>query len=207
MQFIDTNDGVKLFYQDLGRGTPVVFLHGAPLSSEFWESQTNHSAERGCRCIAFDRRGHGKSTRASSGYDFDTLADDLAAVICTVDLHDAILVGHSVGTGEIARYLTRHGADRIAGAVLIGGILPTVRQGPNAPDLFPPEFFEAVEQGMKSDRAAYYALAATGFFGGHGSREMSDWIIPMALGTFDARAFSSVIARRHARTSPPISRT
>ena len=164
MQFIETHDGVSLFYQELGSGTPVVFLHGAPLNSEFWEAQTNHLAEHGCRCIAFDRRGHGKSARAYSGYDFDTLSDDLAAVMDTLDLHDAILVGHSVGTGEIARYLSRHGTERVAATVLVGGILPTVRQGPNAPDLFPPAFFEAVERGMKEDRPAYYAMAAFRIF-------------------------------------------
>jgi non-heme chloroperoxidase len=183
MHFIDTTDDVSLFYQELGSGAPVVFLHGTPLNSEFWESQTNHLAENGYRCIAFDRRGHGKSTRASSGYDFDTLADDLAAVMETLDLHRAILVGHSVGTGEIARYLCRHGTERVAGVVLVGGILPTVRKGPDAPDLFPPEFFKAVEEGIVNDRAAYYASLAPGFFGAHGSREMSDWILSMALQT------------------------
>jgi len=183
MQFIDTKDGVRLFYQELGSGVPVVFLHGAPLNSDFWEPQTNHLAERGCRCIAFDRRGHGRSTRAFSGYDFDTLADDLAAVMDTLELRGAILVGHSVGTGEIARYLSRYGADRVSGAVLVGGILPTVRQGPNAPDLFPPAFFEQTEQGMKHDRPAYYASIAPGFFGEQASRETSDWIISMALET------------------------
>jgi non-heme chloroperoxidase len=183
MQFIETKDGVSLFYQELGSGVPVVFLHGAPLNSEFWEAQTNFLAERGYRCIAFDRRGHGKSTRAFSGYDFDTLADDLAAVMDAFDLRDAILVGHSVGTGEIARYLSRHGTERVLGTVLVGGILPTVRQGANAPDLFPVSFFEEVEHGIKRDRPAYYAMAAAGFFGAHGSREMSDWIVSMALET------------------------
>jgi non-heme chloroperoxidase len=183
MQFIDTQDGVKLFYQELGRGNPVVFLHGAPLNSEFWEPQTNHLAENGYRCIAYDRRGHGKSARAYSGYDFDTLADDLAAVMNSLDLRDAILVGHSVGTGEIARYFSRHGTERVAATVLVGGILPTVRQGPSAPELFPQAFFDAVEQGMKNDRAAYYASIAPGFFGGYGSSEMSDWIVSMALET------------------------
>ena len=183
MRFIETKDGVSLFYQELGSGVPVVFLHGAPLNSEFWEAQTNHLAEHGCRCIAFDRRGHGKSTRAYSGYDFDTLADDLAVAMDTLDLRDAILVGHSVGTGEIARYLSRYGTERVAATVLVGGILPTVRQGPNAPDLFPPEFFEQMEGGMKQDRPAYYAMAATGFFGEHASRETSNWIISMALNT------------------------
>ena len=136
MEFIDTNDGVSLYYQEWGAGTPVVFLHGAPLNLDFWESQTNHPAEHECRSIAFDRRGHGRSTRAFSGYDFDTLADDLAAVMDTLDLRGAILVGHSVGTGEIARYLSRHGDERVAGVVLVGGVLPTVRRGQNAPDPF-----------------------------------------------------------------------
>ncbi|HUD51103.1 alpha/beta hydrolase, partial [Parvibaculum sp.] len=117
-------DGTQLFYRDWGVGKPVVFVHSWALHSDMWQYQMADLTARGLRCVAYDRRGHGRSDQPGGGYDCDTLADDLAAVIEAHDLHDVTLVGHSMGSCEIIRYLTRHGSGRIAGVVLVAPVTP-----------------------------------------------------------------------------------
>src|SRR5215510_164963 len=112
--FIETGDGTGLFYKDWGKGKPVVFVTGWAVNSDMWEYQMTYLSGRGLRCIAYDRRGHGRSGQTDRGYDYDTLADDLAALIARLDLRGATLVGHSMGGGEIVRYLSRHGAARVS---------------------------------------------------------------------------------------------
>src|SRR5450756_489677 len=124
MPFITTTDGVEIFYKDWGTGRPVVFSHGWPLNADAWDNQLALVAANGFRAIAHDRRGHGRSTQTWTGNEMDTYADDLAALFETLDLHDAVLVGHSAGGGEVAHYLARHGTSRVARAVLLGAVAP-----------------------------------------------------------------------------------
>ena len=124
MPYLNTIDGTALFFRDWGSGEPVVFVHGWGLNSDMWEYQLPELAERGLRCVAYDRRGHGRSDQPGEGYDFDTLADDLAELIEHLDLRGVTLVSHSMGSGEVARYLSRHGDERIARVALVSPTLP-----------------------------------------------------------------------------------
>jgi non-heme chloroperoxidase len=141
--FIRTADGVNLFYRDWGQGEPVVFVASWSLPSDSWNYQMLALSEAGLRCVAFDRRGHGRSSDPGRGYDFDTLADDLAAVLDVLDLHGVTLVGHSMGTGEIVRYLTRHGSERVARIALLGTITPLLFRAVDNPDGIDASYFEA----------------------------------------------------------------
>ena len=152
--FIEGQGGAQLFHLDWGTGAPIVFLHAWALDAELWEYQMIALAERGWRCIAYDRRGHGRSSAPGRGYDFDTLADDLAAVLDRLDLRGVTLVGHSMGGGEIARYLSRHGAARIARVVLASSITPLVGKKPDNPDGTDPSQYEALIAMIKQDRPA-----------------------------------------------------
>ncbi len=138
MSYIQTNDSrfgepVNLFYQDWGQGKPVVMIHGWPLSHEMWEYQMTELPKQGIRCIAYDRRGFGKSSKPWSGYDYDTLADDLKAVLDELDLQDVTLVGFSMGGGEVARYFSRHGGARVSKAVLVSAVTPFMLQTDDNP--------------------------------------------------------------------------
>jgi non-heme chloroperoxidase len=154
---------VELFYTDQGSGQPVVLIHGFPLNGESWGKQQAALLDAGYRVIAYDRRGFGASTKAGTGYDYDTFADDLAALLKTLDLHDAVLVGFSMGTGEIARYLSRHGSDRIAKVAFLGSLEPFLLITDDNPDgAGPQEFFDGIVTDIRRDRYAYL----TGFFAG-----------------------------------------
>src|SRR5688500_19084942 len=130
MAIFTTKENVELYYKDWGSGPVVVFCHGWPLNADSWESQMYHLADNGFRCIAHDRRGHGRSSQPWTGNDMDTYADDLAALVQALDLKDAIHVGHSTGGGEVVRYIARHGTTRVSKVVLIGAIPPLMLQTP-----------------------------------------------------------------------------
>ncbi|MBF6064797.1 alpha/beta hydrolase [Nocardia terpenica] len=158
-------DSVDLFYRDWGTGAPVVFTHTWALSSAMWQYQAAALADRGLRCVTYDRRGHGRSDQPGGGYDFDTLADDLATVIERLDLRDVTLVGHSTGTGEIVRYLARHGSDRVARIVLVSSALPFMLRTPDNPDGLPMAAWDEMRAQWRTDFAAWARRVAEPLFG------------------------------------------
>ncbi len=166
MPYITTKDGTEIFYKDQGTGQPIVFSHGWPLSSDDWDNQTFYFASRGFRCIAHDRRGHGRSTQTWDGNDMDTYADDLAALTEKLDLKDAVHVGHSTGGGEVARYIGRHGTNRVAKAVLIGAVPPIMLKTEANPGGQPIEAFDAMRENLTADRAQFFRDLPTGPFYG-----------------------------------------
>jgi pimeloyl-ACP methyl ester carboxylesterase len=181
--FIEARDGTRLYYLDWGSGKPVVFLHAWGLNADIWEYQMVDLVDQGLRCVAYDRRGHGRSMDPGRGYDFDSFADDLAAVLERLDLHDVTLVGHSMGGGEVARYLARHGTRRIARAVLTSAITPIVGRRPDYPEGTDPRATDAFVAALKHDRPATLA-AGIGLFTGAGqtvSPEMSQWVVSQFL--------------------------
>lgn len=165
MSTITTKDGTHLFYKDWGSGQPVVFSHGWPLSSDAWEDQMLYLASRGYRCIAHDRRGHGRSGQAWQGHDMDTYADDLAALFDKLDVKNAVLVGHSTGGGEVVRYLGRHGTGRVAKAVLIGAVPPLLLKTAANPAGLPLEVFDQLRAGVTADRSQFFKDFALSFYG------------------------------------------
>ncbi|WP_368861577.1 alpha/beta fold hydrolase [Actinospica durhamensis] len=165
MPFCKTRDGVEIFYKDWGSGRPVVFIHGWPLSGDAWQSQLKAVADAGYRGIAHDRRGHGRSTPVYDGYDWDTFADDLNDLITGLDLRDVTLVAHSMGGGELARYIGRHGTGRLHSAVLLSAITPLMLQGPNNPEGVPNEVFQQLKQGIVAERSQFWHETAVVFFG------------------------------------------
>jgi non-heme chloroperoxidase len=165
MSTIATQDGTQLYYKDWGTGQPVVFSHGWPLSSDAWEDQMLFLATRGYRCIAHDRRGHGRSSQPWNGNDMDTYADDLAALVEALDLEDAIHVGHSTGGGEVTRYIGRHGTKRVARAVLISAIPPLMLKTKANPGGLPIEVFDGIRAGVLADRSQFFMDLSAPFYG------------------------------------------
>ncbi|MBP0446370.1 alpha/beta hydrolase [Roseomonas sp. SSH11] len=165
MPFITTQDGVALHYTDWGSGRPIVLIHGWPLSGAMWEYQAVHLAENGFRVITYDRRGFGESGKPWSGYDYDTLADDLAVLMDGLDLQGAMLVGFSMGGGEVARYLRRHGAARVAKAVLVSAVTPFLLKTPDHAEGVPRETFDEIVQGLRNDRPYFLTSFVRQFFG------------------------------------------
>ena len=165
MARITTKDGTEIYYKDWGHGQPVVFSHGWPLSADAWEDQMLFLGERGYRVIAHDRRGHGRSAQPWNGNDLDTYADDLAALVGALDLHDAIHVGHSTGGGEVARYIGRHGTRRVAKAVLIGAIPPLMLKTPANPAGLPLDVFDGIRASVLADRAQFFKDLSGPFYG------------------------------------------
>ncbi|HET9040714.1 MAG TPA: alpha/beta hydrolase [Gemmatimonadales bacterium] len=165
MPTITTQDGTEIYYKDWGSGQPVVFSHGWPLSADAWEDQMLFLAERGYRCIAHDRRGHGRSDQPGSGNEMDTYADDLAALVKTLGLKDAIHVGHSTGGGEVARYIGRHGTERVAKAVLISAVPPLMLKTAANPGGLPIEVFDQIRAGVQADRGQYFKDFSAPFYG------------------------------------------
>ena len=165
MPTITTNDGTQIYYKDWGEGQPIVFSHGWPLSADAWDAQMVFLASRGYRCIAHDRRDHGRSSQTWHGNEMDTYADDLAALVEALDLRQAVHVGHSTGGGEVARYLGRHGTRRTAKAVLIGAVPPIMLKTAGNPGGLPIETFDGIRAGVLRDRSQFFKDLTTPFYG------------------------------------------
>jgi non-heme chloroperoxidase len=189
MPFITTEDGTEIFYKDWGSGQPIVFSHGWPLSADAWDGQMLALAASGFRCIAHDRRGHGRSSQPRKGNDMDTYADDLAALTHKLDLKNAIHIGHSTGGGEVARYIGRHGTKRVAKAVLIGAVPPGMLKTAANPGGLPLEAFDQIRAGVQKDRSQFFKDLTTPFYGANrpgaqvsqGLRD-SFWLMGMQVG-------------------------
>jgi non-heme chloroperoxidase len=170
-------DGTTLAYQDYGTGTPIVFVAGWSLHGDSWEYQLHHFLERGYRCVLPDRRGHGRSDRPAAGYDVDARADDLAGLIELLDLRDVTLVAHSAGGGEVVRYLSRHGSDRVARIALLAPTIPFLMQTDDNPAGAPPIALEAALHQLRTDRPQWFAERAQGYFATHLRPGMSQAMI------------------------------
>lgn len=165
MTTIKTKDGTQIYYKDWGAGQPIVFSHGWPLTADAWEDQMMFLASHGYRCIAHDRRGHGRSSQPWNGNDMDTYADDLAALVKTLDLKNVIHVGHSTGGGEVARYIGRHGTKRVAKAVLIGAVPPLMLRTETNPNGLPIEVFDNIRASVLADRSQFFKDLTAPFYG------------------------------------------
>jgi non-heme chloroperoxidase len=165
MSTITTKDGTQIYYKDWGEGPAVTFSHGWPLNADMWDGQMLFLVQNGFRTVALDRRGHGRSSQPSWGNDMDGYADDLAAVIEALDLNDLTVVGHSTGGGEVARYIGRHGTNRVARAVLIAAVPPIMLKTPANPEGLPIEVFDGIRAGLVRDRSQYYKELAVSFYG------------------------------------------
>jgi non-heme chloroperoxidase len=165
MPTITTKDGTQIYYKDWGSGQPVVFSHGSPLSSDAWEDQMIFLAVHGYRCIARDRRGHGRSSQPWEGNDMNTYADDLATLAEELDLKNAIHIGHSTGGGEVARYIGKYGTKRVAKAVLIGAVTPLMLQTAANPNGTPMEAFDQIRKAVLSDRSQFWKELSVPFYG------------------------------------------
>lgn len=178
MKFIEAKDGTKLYYKDWGTGQPVILIHGWPLSSDSWDDQALALANAGYRTIAYDRRGFGRSGQPWSGYDYDTLADDLAAVIEHTGAQDAMVAGFSMGGGEVARYMSRHAGKGISKAVLVSSVVPYMLKTQDNPEGVDPSVFDGMTKSMKEDRAKFFAGFFKDFYGvGLISHPTSDEVI------------------------------
>ena len=186
MPFLDTLDGTRLYYKDWGTGRPVVFIHGWPLDADMWEYQMPAVTEAGFRTVAYDRRGFGRSDQPWGGYDYDTFADDLKAVLDHLDLQDVALVGFSMGGGEIARYLSRHGGARVSRVALVSAVTPMLLKTPDHPDGVDASVFEGMIDGLETDRPPFLANFSKTFFGvgvfsAPSSTELMRWTGDLAM--------------------------
>src|SRR5262247_420794 len=162
---VTTKDGTQIYYKDWGKGPVVTFSHGWPLNADMWDGQMLFLVNNGFRCVALDRRGHGRSSQPSYGNDMNGYADDLAAVIEALDLKQATLVGHSTGGGEVARYIGRHGTSRVSKAVLIAAVPPLMLKTPANPEGLPIDVFDGLRASLLKDRSQFYREFAAPFFG------------------------------------------
>jgi non-heme chloroperoxidase len=165
MSILSVKDGTKIYYKDWGTGQPIVFCHGWPLNADAWDAEMLFLGQKGYRVIAHDRRSHGRSEQTWEGNNMDQYADDLAELMDTLDLKDAVLIGHSTGGGEVARYLARHGSRRAAKAVLISAVPPVMVKSDSNPKGTPIEVFDAIRAGVTADRSQFYKDLSMAFFG------------------------------------------
>jgi non-heme chloroperoxidase len=165
MSTITSKDGTGIYYKEWGEGPVVTFSHGWPLNSDAWDGQMLFLAQNGYRVVAHDRRGHGRSSQASSGNDMNGYADDLSAIIEALDLRNATLIGHSTGGGEVARYIGRHGSKRVAKVVLVAAVPPIMLKTPANPEGLPMEVFDGLRMGLLKDRSQFYRDLAIQFYG------------------------------------------
>ncbi|AVZ71526.1 alpha/beta hydrolase [Streptomyces lunaelactis] len=189
MSTFTTTDGTEIFYKDWGTGQPVVFSHGWPLNADAWDGQLRLLAENGYRTVAHDRRGHGRSAQPWQGNNMDTYADDLAQLIESLNLNEVVLVGHSTGGGEVARYIGRHGTARVAKAVLLGAVPPLMLKTDANPEGLPIEVFDGIREGVRADRSQFYKDLSESFYGANRpgsavSQGMRDsfWLWSMQVG-------------------------
>ncbi|SEM54129.1 Pimeloyl-ACP methyl ester carboxylesterase [Loktanella fryxellensis] len=186
MPMIDTRDGTRLYVNDWGQGQPVVLIHGWPLNADSWEYQSVRLAEAGYRVIAYDRRGFGRSDQPFTGYDYDTLADDLADVMAALDLQDAVIAGFSMGGGEVVRYLSRHGGKGVSKAMLIASVAPYMAKTDDNPDGTDASVFDGMKDGLRDDRQSFFVNFFKDFTG-HGLPSSPvpqpglDWMWGMAM--------------------------
>ncbi|TDD25115.1 alpha/beta fold hydrolase [Nonomuraea diastatica] len=202
MPYVATRDGTQIFFYDWGSGPPVVFSHGWPLNADAWHDQMKLVADNGFRAIAHDRRGHGRSSQPWDGYDFDTFADDLNDLITALDLNDVTLVAHSMGGGELARYVGRHGTSRLRKAVLLSAIPPLMLKTDANPEGTPQQVFDDLKAGILAERSQFWRDSAEAFFGANrpgnkvtqGNKD-AFWLMGMAeniqAGVLCVDAFSS----------------
>jgi non-heme chloroperoxidase len=186
---VATKDGTQIFYKDWGSGQPIVFSHGWPLNADAWDDQSAFVGANGFRAVAHDRRGHGRSSQPWTGNDMDTYADDLAAVIETLDLRDVVLVGHSTGGGEVTRYIGRYGTSRVTKAVLLGAIPPRMLKTETNPEGTPIDAFDELRAGLTADRSQFYKDLSAPFYGANrpGSKVSQGvrdafWLMSMQVG-------------------------
>jgi non-heme chloroperoxidase len=200
MNYIVSKDRTQLYYKDWGTGQPIVFSHGWPLNSDSWEAQMLFLASKGYRCIAHDRRGHGRSDQPWNGNDMDTYADDLATLIETLNLKEAVLVGFSTGGGEVARYIGRHGTKRVAKAALISAVPPLMLKTSANPGGLPLEVFDGLRAGSIADRSQLYKDLASGPFFGFNrpgakvSQGMIDWFWAQGMQAGHKNAYDCIAA-------------
>ena len=179
--FVETNDGQRLFCRDLGSGRPVVLIHGWTLSSEIWQGQIDQLAAQGLRAIAYDRRGHGQSSKPETGYDYHRLAEDLATILDRLDLRDAILVGHSMGAGEVVRYLARFGGQRVARVMLVAPTTPFSLKTTDNPEGVERQIYDKAVAALQADRVGYLKAGTPAFIGANPDPKVVDWVMAIAL--------------------------
>jgi len=183
MPFIPAKDGTPLFYKDWGSGKPIIFVSSWALNSDMWQYQMTPMVNQGLRCVAYDRRGHGRSAQPAHGYDYDTLADDLAAVIEQLDLRQVTLIGHSMAGGEIVRYLSRCGGGRVSRIVLVAPTTPFILKTPDNPDGVPREIFDRTRAEWAKDYPKWLADNVRPFFVADTSQAMMDWLMRLMTQT------------------------
>jgi non-heme chloroperoxidase len=178
---IETRDGQRLFAIDKGAGRPVVLIHGWTLSSAIWSGQIDWLAAQGLRAVAYDRRGHGQSSKPESGYDYERLSDDLATLLDRLDLRDAVLVGHSMGAGEVVRCLARHGSNRIGKVILVAPTTPYALKTDDNPQGVDRALYDKIVTALQTDRHGYLASGAPGLLGRNAEPELVEWAMAIAL--------------------------